>query len=94
MQQMRAAQNGDLMRDPELVFEIRPAASVPAAEPLSFPNDFTGTHQEVYLYSPCFGRPGFWLLMTSLGELTEQFRTSRSCGRPPIGSCRAGRPRE
>lgn len=47
-----AVQNGDLMRDPEIVFEIRAAGSARAAEPLSFRNDFTGTHQEVYRYSP------------------------------------------
>jgi hypothetical protein len=47
-----AVQNGDLMRDPEIVFEIRTASSTRAAEPLSFRNDFTGTYQEVYRYSP------------------------------------------
>ena len=47
-----AVQNGDLMRDPEIVFEIRKAHGVRAAEPLSFRNDFTGTYQEVYRYSP------------------------------------------
>jgi len=45
-----AVQNGDLMRDPEIVFEIHQAHRVRAAEPLSFRNDFTGTHQEVYRY--------------------------------------------
>jgi hypothetical protein len=34
--------------NPEIVFEIRAADGVRAAEPLSFRNDFTGTHQEVY----------------------------------------------
>jgi hypothetical protein len=43
-------QNGDLMRDPEIVFGIREVDGVRAAEPLSFRNDFTGTHQEVYRY--------------------------------------------
>jgi len=47
-----AIQNGDLMRDPEIVFEIRTATGVRTAEPLSFRNDFTGTNQEVYRYSP------------------------------------------
>jgi hypothetical protein len=37
--------------NPEIVFEIRAADGVRAAEPLSFRNDFTGTHQEVYRYS-------------------------------------------
>ena len=47
-----AVQNGDLMRDPEIVFEIRTALGVRTGEPLSFRNDFTGTYQEVYRYSP------------------------------------------
>jgi hypothetical protein len=47
-----AIQNGDLMRDPEIVFEIRTSAGARTAEPLSFRNDFTGTNQEVYRYSP------------------------------------------
>ena len=42
-----AVQNGDLMRDPEIVFEIRTALGVRTGEPLSFRNDFTGTYQEV-----------------------------------------------
>jgi hypothetical protein len=43
-------QNGDLMRDPEVVFQIHEVDGVRAAEPLSFRNDFTGTHQDVYRY--------------------------------------------
>lgn len=39
-------QNGDLMRDPEMVFEVHVATS--AAEPLSFQNDYIGLFQEVY----------------------------------------------
>ena len=39
------------MRDP-VVFEARESAGVRTAEPLSFRNDFTGTKQEVYRYSP------------------------------------------
>lgn len=41
-------QNGDLMRDPEMVFEVHSATS--AAEPLSFQNDYMGLLQEVYRY--------------------------------------------
>ena len=41
-------QNGDLMRDPEMVFEIHAWADAPAAEPLSFRNDYMGILQEVY----------------------------------------------
>jgi len=41
-------QNGDLMRDPDMVFEIHAATN--AAEPLSFRNDYMGILQEVYNY--------------------------------------------
>ena len=47
-----AIQNGDRMRDPEIVFEVRWSGGVRRAEPLSFRNDFTGTNHEVYRYSP------------------------------------------
>lgn len=40
-------QNGDLMRDPEMVFEVHSAI---AAEPLSFQNDYVGLFQEVYSF--------------------------------------------
>lgn len=40
-------QNGDLMRDPEMVFEIYAHGM---AEPLSFRNDYMGMMQEVYRY--------------------------------------------
>lgn len=43
-------QNGDLMRDPEMVFEIHTYASLAMAEPLSFRNDYMGIMQEVYRY--------------------------------------------
>ena len=39
-------QNGDLMRDPEMVFEVH--ADTTAADPLSFQNDYIGLFQEVY----------------------------------------------
>lgn len=44
-----AVQNGDLMRDPELVFAFHswPDGEV-FAEPVSFRNDFLGVLQEVY----------------------------------------------
>ena len=41
-------QNGDLMRDPEMVFEVHSTNA--AAEPLSFQNDYMGVFQEVYRY--------------------------------------------
>jgi hypothetical protein len=43
-------QQGDLMRDPEMVFEIHTYTSPDMAEPLSFRNDYMGLMQEVYRY--------------------------------------------
>ena len=43
-------QNGDLMRDPEMVFELFTHGEASAAEPLSFQNDYMGLFQEVYRY--------------------------------------------
>lgn len=43
-------QNGDLMRDPEIVFAIHDWTDFLAAEPISFRNDYIGLNQEVYRY--------------------------------------------
>ncbi|MDR4470023.1 MAG: hypothetical protein MRJ68_17275 [Nitrospira sp.] len=43
-------QNGDLMRDPDLVFMFQHAPSGSIAEPVSFRNDYLGLDQEVYRY--------------------------------------------
>lgn len=43
-------QNGDLMRDPDLVFMFQDAPSSSIAEPVSFRNDYVGLDQEVYRY--------------------------------------------
>ena len=43
-------QQGDLMRDPEMVFEMHRSAAPDMAEPLSFRNDYLGLMQEVYRY--------------------------------------------
>ena len=43
-------QHGDLMCDPEMVFEIHTSAAPDMAEPLSFRNDYLGLMQEVYRY--------------------------------------------
>ncbi|MDR4470300.1 MAG: hypothetical protein MRJ68_18710 [Nitrospira sp.] len=43
-------QNGDLMRDPDLVFMFQDAPSSSIAEPVSFRNDYLGLDQEVYRY--------------------------------------------
>jgi hypothetical protein len=45
-----AVQNGDLMRDPELVFELFEHDDITAAEPITFRNDFVGILNDVYDY--------------------------------------------
>ncbi|MCC2643371.1 MAG: uncharacterized protein K0S45_3784 [Nitrospira sp.] len=42
--------NGDLMRDPEMVFEFHQWPDALFAEPISFRNDYMGLMQEVYRY--------------------------------------------
>ncbi|MDR4487964.1 MAG: hypothetical protein R3B83_10640 [Nitrospirales bacterium] len=44
-------QNGDVMFDPEMVFQIRVSGDLKIAEPISFRNDYLGLHQEVYRYN-------------------------------------------
>ncbi len=43
-------QNGDLMRDPDIVFLVHNVPDGAAAEPVSFRNDYLGLVQEVYQY--------------------------------------------
>lgn len=43
-------QNGDLMRDPDIVFMFHNMPDGPAAEPVSFRNDYMAICQEVYKY--------------------------------------------
>jgi len=43
-------QNGNLMRDPDMVFEVYASPAPATAEPLSFRNDYMGLIQEVYRY--------------------------------------------
>lgn len=43
-------QNGDLMRDPDMVFLFHNLPNGVAAEPVSFRNDYLGISQEVYRY--------------------------------------------
>lgn len=43
-------QNGDLMRDPDIVFMFHDLPDGPAAEPVSFRNDYLALCQEVYKY--------------------------------------------
>ena len=44
-------QNGDVMFDPEMVFQIHVSGDLKAAEPISFRNDYMGIYQEVYRYN-------------------------------------------
>ncbi|MDH4080268.1 MAG: hypothetical protein OEU68_10670 [Nitrospira sp.] len=44
-------QNGDLMRDPDIVFLFHNLPDGTAAEPVSFRNDYLGIVQEVYRYN-------------------------------------------
>ncbi len=43
-------QDGDLMRDPDLVFLFHNVSDGAAAEPVSYRNDYLGISQEVYRY--------------------------------------------
>ena len=43
-------QNGDLMRDPDIVFLFHNGPDGVAAEPMSFRNDYLGLSQDVYRY--------------------------------------------
>ena len=43
-------QNGDLMRDPEMVFALHQHAEAVMAEPIEFRNDYMGVRQEVFEY--------------------------------------------
>lgn len=43
-------QNGDLMRDPDIVFMFQHDPHGLIAEPISFRNDYVGLNQEVYRY--------------------------------------------
>ncbi|UVT17046.1 MAG: hypothetical protein H8K04_05700 [Nitrospira sp.] len=44
-------QNGDLMRDPDMVFLFHNVPDGVAAEPVSFRNDYLGISQEAYRYN-------------------------------------------
>lgn len=43
-------QDGDLMRDPDVVFMFQNTPHSPLAEPVSFRNDYVGLNQDVYRY--------------------------------------------
>jgi len=49
-------QNGDVMHDPEIVFEFHALG----AGPISFRNDYVGAHDEVYAYDDSGRRTGVY----------------------------------
>ncbi len=49
-------QNGDLMRDPDVLFLFHNLPDGMAAEPVAFRNDYLGIVQEVYRYDETGGR--------------------------------------
>ena len=54
--QRLGVQNGDVMHDPEIVFEFHAIG----AEPISFRNDYVGAHDEVYAYDDAGRRTGVY----------------------------------
>ncbi|MFO0702240.1 MAG: hypothetical protein U0236_23795 [Nitrospira sp.] len=62
-------QNGDLMRDPDIVFLFHNLPDGMAAEPVSFRNDYLGLSQEVYRYDETGKRTH--VLPTLQQDLTE-----------------------
>ena len=62
-------QNGDLMRDPDIVFLFHNVPDGAAAEPVSFRNDYLGIVQDVYRYDETGRRTH--VLPTLEQDLTE-----------------------
>ena len=62
-------QNGDLMRDPDMVFLYHDFPDGMAAEPVSYRNDYLGIVQDVYWYDEASRRTH--VLPTLKQELTE-----------------------
>lgn len=62
-------QNGDLMRDPDIVFLFHNGPDGAAAEPVSFRNDYLGIVQDVYRYDETGRRTH--VLPTLKQDLTE-----------------------
>ena len=44
-------QNGDMMRDPDVVYVLQEIDGATIAEPVSFRNDYLGVYQEAYDYN-------------------------------------------
>jgi len=66
-------QNGDLMRDPDIVFLFHNLPDGMAAEPVSFRNDYLGIVQEVYRYDET-GRRTY--VVPSLKQELKEFAES------------------
>ena len=75
-------QNGDLMRDPDIVFLFHNVPDGSAAEPVSYRNDYLGIFQEVYRYDEVGRRThGLPLLKQDLKEFARAwFATIRDQG--------------
>lgn len=80
-------QNGDLMRDCDLVFMITDLPIGAAAEPVSFRNDYLGIVQDVYRYDQAGKRSHVVLSLKQelkefarawLGTLRDQVRRARA----------------
>ena len=56
-------QNGDMMRDPEIVFELHTAGELVYAEPVYFRNDYMGI--ENFVYKTREERPGVTVKLVS-----------------------------
>ena len=63
-------QNGDLMRDPDLVFMVTDLPDGVVAEPVSYRNDYLGIVQEVYRYNEVGRRTH---VLSSLKQDLEEF---------------------
>ena len=66
-------QNGDLMRDPDIVFLFHNLPDGMAAEPVSFRNDYLGIVQEVYRYDEMGSRT---YVVSSLKQNLNEFAES------------------
>ena len=75
-------QNGDLMRDPDLVFMVTDLPDGSAAEPVSYRNDYLGIVREVYRYDEAGKRTHvFPALKQDLKEFAQTwFATLREQG--------------
>jgi hypothetical protein len=66
-------QNGDLMRDPDIVLLFHNLSDGTAAEPVSYRNDYPGIFQEVYRYDDA-GRCTH--VLPTLKQVLKEFATT------------------